>query len=663
MKNNSAIHIFLKVIELSSRAFITKAKCLMPFFVVFMLGGATPVFSEPIEAMPIMAPLNPAFVLQLQLQSEIPEIPGITPPSPNFVKQLLPNTQATSVGRGMGHLPSPANRSHMIGLTPKINAITGFISGVYPSSFDLRNSGDVTSVKNQGNCGSCWAFGSTAAVESTMLTGSGISYDYSENHMNVRHGFDWLPCAGGNADIAGAYMTRWGNTNSLASGLVYETDDPYTQNAMNGILPYTSIDGLQPRVHAQEFLILPDRINGTNNDNYKYALQTYGAVDVSIMANGLGGSGNAYWDAATNAYYYNGFADVNHEVAIVGWDDNYAATNFSTLPPGNGAFIVKNSWGTGFGNNGYFYLSYYDSRLSDAHVFIKPESNKNYKNSYLYDPFGQINSLGYPSSSIPESAWGANVFTAATSETLQAVAFNTSTVNSSYEIFIYTDVSSTPTTGVLEGGAVNTSGSFPYAGYHTLNLSTPVSLVTGQKFSVVVKFTTPGYNYPVPIEEQIQDYNSAATATAGQSYISSKGFTWTDITTGFPDTNVDIRAFTAPVFLGGTAVDMTLSKAVCSNLLTRQVAMSSVDSNTFDCTTDFIVNSGDPVSLTAKGVATQTHLEGYANGMSVTKVICSNSNTRQVSIAAANNNSWDCAPGLAINPGDNITMTIKGNAN
>lgn len=449
-----------------------------------------------------------------------------------------------------GFQPPPLDRSHMTGLVPSSGAHrfgTMAVAPTLPASYDLRAVGFLTPVRNQGQCGSCWAFASIGSVESNALVSGAGTFDFSENHLNVRHGFAYAPCQGGNADMSTAYQTRWGNASGMASGLVWETDDPYTSTAA------TSVSGLSPRMHMQEVLALPNRSGPTDNNVWKTAIQTYGAVDVSIYAdNGMASSTtSSYWNQNTKAYNYTGSSYPNHEVALVGWDDNYAAANFSSHPAGNGAYIVRNSWSASWGNGGYFYISYYDAALNGGHVFRTPESATNYARAYLYDPYGQTWSTGFGSS----TAWGANVFTAAASETLTAVAINTSTVDTAYEISIYTGVTTTPATGVLEGGSTNTSGTMPYAGYHTIRLARPVSLLANQKFAVVVKFTTPNYAYPIPLESPFSGYANA-TASAGQSYMSGDGVSWSDVATAYSNSNVNIRAFTS---LSGTSVALSSS--------------------------------------------------------------------------------------------------------
>ncbi len=243
----------------------------------------------------------------------------------------------------------------------------------------------------------------------------------------------------------------------------------------------------------------------------------------------------------------------NHSVTIVGWDDNFDKNNFSIVPPENGAFIVKNSWGTGFGDKGYFYVSYYDSMIGRDYdslftggaynaVFMA-ESPDNYKSIYQYDPLGWTRTIGYPSN--PTTAWCANIFTAKSDEALKAVSFYTTDSNCNYEIYIYTNPGSSP---INQAGLITSkSGASTFAGYHTINLDSTVQLKAGQNFSVVLKLTTPEYNYPIAIEYPEPRYSSKANASSGESYVSSDGNTWTDITTDYPNTNVCIKAFTVPI--------------------------------------------------------------------------------------------------------------------
>ncbi len=563
--------------------------------------------AQSLDPLPILAPINPAFIEQQSLPAT----------RLKSLQRLSPDVHIT------GYLPSPVDRSHMVGQSPgssvKAQLQTFGLLGTYPSTFDLRTLGYVTGVRDQGQCGTCWSFSSIASVESNALAGGGGNNDFSENHENVRHGFDWLPCNGGNGDIAGAYMTRWGSP-TFAAGLVNDSDDPYTASAA------TSVAGLSPRVHLQEFLVLPDRalgtgLDGTDNNNYKFAIQNYGGTHVALYADsGMSSSlSSSYWNQTNKALYYNGAASPNHAVALIGWDDNYAASNFSTAPPGNGAFIAKNSWGTGWGNSGFFYISYYDKQVSDAHVFRKPDSTSNYARSYLYDPFGQTSSTGYGSA----SAWGANVFTAVANETLQAVAFNTLDLNTSYEISVYTGVSSTPASGVLEAGTVNSTGAFPYAGYHTVVLSRSVALVSGQKFAVVIKFSTPGYSLPIPIEYRIVGFDSAATASAGQSFISFNGASWTDLTnvSGYSSANVNIRAFT-----GGSS---TLPSAPAAGTATAGNAQATVSftapaNDGGSPIISYTVTSA-PGGISNTGTASPIIVTGLSNGTSYTFTVAATS--------------------------------------
>ena len=200
-----------------------------------------------------------------------------------------------------------------------------------------------------------------------------------------------------------AYLSRW-------SGPATEAADPY--HAWND-RPSPSVS---PVKHTQEVLFLPLRASATDNDTIKQAVMTYGAVTMAFYYEGL-----PYYNSGTHAYYYNVTTNSNHEVAIVGWDDNYNTSNFAITPPGNGAFIVRNSWGTGWGDAGYFYISYYDKQVGedDLAVFENAESTTNYDRVYQYDPLGWVSGFGYGDT----TAWFANVFTAVGAEQLKCSKF------------------------------------------------------------------------------------------------------------------------------------------------------------------------------------------------------------------------------------------------
>ncbi len=500
---------------------------------------------------------------------------GLAPENPEFVKEtrnkLYTQTEQPAEENKTGLTPAPLDLQYLSDIStvetsasdsydPRdansiVQAAGNEVSA--SNSYDLRVLNKVTSVKDQADAGVCWTFASYASLESYLKPGE--NRDFSENHMKnllssaYAEGFDRGANDGGNSFQSAAYLTRW-------DGPVDENDDPYS--------PYSEIssESLPLQKHVQNVLFIPDRDSPLDNDEIKWAVQNYGAVYTTMYYDN-------FYSPANYSYFYNGTSRSNHAVAIVGWNDSFDRNKFSRVPAGNGAFIIKNSWGSGWGENGYFYVSYYDPRIGTYNTVMTAESPDNYKSIYQYDPFGWVSSVGYSN----PTCWCANVFTAKSDEILKAVSFYTTDSNCNYEIYIYTN----PETGPINqsGPVLSKSGTISAAGYHTVPLDSDIEIQNGQKFSVVLKFNTPEYGYPVAIEKPITGWSSKAKANAGESFISSSGQTWIDITTYFSNSNVCIKAFTVPGTLSGT-VPPVANFSVTPNSGNAPLQISFTDTST-----------------------------------------------------------------------------------
>jgi C1A family cysteine protease len=429
-----------------------------------------------------------------------------------------------------GLLPSPLDRSHLKGVKLPRTVLTAAVTGdeypvvegqdagpgPLPGTYDLRTLGRVSPVKNQGSCGSCWAFASYGSLESTLLPG--VLLDLSENNLKNTHGFDLAPCGGGNADMSTAYLARW-------SGPVEEAADPYSPSGSQ------SPAGILPREHVQEVSYLPARAQSLDNVNIKAAVRDSGAVYTSLYWTSSG------YNSTSRSYWYNGTSPSNHAVAIVGWDDAWDRNRFSPPAPANGAFIVKNSWGSSWGSGGYFQVSYFDSRIGGDNAVFTAGDTGNYDRVYQYDTLGWTRSIGLGS----DTAWFGNVFISASDGAVAAVSFYTPQVNSSYRISLYRDPSSGPLNP--SGPASTITGIIPVPGYHTIVLPGPVQVMRGETFSAVVRLQTPGYRYPVPVEAPVNGYSSRASAGPGQSWVSTDGTSWRDLTTVTTNGNACLKAF------------------------------------------------------------------------------------------------------------------------
>lgn len=399
-----------------------------------------------------------------------------------------------------------------------------------PTAYDLRTFGRLGPVDDQGSYGTCWAFAALDSLESSLMPAD--PQDFSEDNLVLTAGFDGDPYqTGGSALEATGYLARWG-------GPVTSAEDPYGDAA--------TPRGAIAVKHVQDVVFLPPRSGPLDNIAIKQAVMTYGAVYTAMY---FGSPDPAYFNDSTDAYYYWGEASFDHAVTIVGWDDGFSRGKFVTEPPGDGAFVVRNSWGVSFGQGGYFYVSYYDacvgSRLGppgtaraygDVNAVFAAEPAGNFRDVYDYDLLGWTDSIGFGG----DTAWCAAAYTARSDDSLVAVGFYTPVPGTTYEV--YAGIG--PTTPLDLAG----SGSEAFAGYHTIVLGDPVQLTADREFRIAVKLVTPGFSYPIALETNIEGYSGAASAAPGQSYVSPDGATWTDVT-ALPDqqaTSVCLKAFTRP---------------------------------------------------------------------------------------------------------------------
>ena len=476
---------------------------------------------------------------------------GWAPPNPAFVAAEVGTDGSGERAAPRGYGPSPLDLSHL-----RSGAGTPLReSADLPSRYDLRERGESTAVRDQAPFGTCWAFAPMASLESTWLKATGEALDLSEWHLAsfafIEEGPD-LPGFGDNSavDDGGTVplpLYNGGGDDGSATallargtGIALEADVPYAAIDANPDVETLTVAQMKeaPKpllLDRALYLALAGRYPKVSAHAAKEALMAYGALSVGVYAvDAMGGdvADDPYWNDAAKASYVpedNGeglsAGRSNHAVTLVGWDDAYGAANFNTPPPGDGAWIVKNSWGPDWGDGGYFYISYHDAVLDSGIAYLarrRPEALR----IYQHDPLGWNAALS-PVEGGSETAWFANVFAAEERSLVRAVAFYSAAPGASYELALYGGVSASPVDGTP---LLSQRGTLVEAGYHTVELADEVSLGEGERFSVVVGLTTPGYGYPVPVEARIDGYSDGARAEAGESYISSDGRSWTDLT-------------------------------------------------------------------------------------------------------------------------------------
>ncbi len=340
-----------------------------------------------------------------------------------------------------------------------------------PAKYDSRDWGWTSSVKAQGWMGSCWTFGITGSMESALLKAAGITTDFSENNMQntmIRYSIYGSPriYEGGSNTYAVSYLLSW-------LGAFAQDADTYDEMGKISPLITTNQD-----IHVQDLMFIPNN-EVPNGTQLKEAIFKYGSVEVCYYGQSRYDEVSLYYNTETYAQYVNVSVAPNHDVSIVGWDDNFPKEKFLTPPPGNGAWIVKNSWGSGWGDNGYLYVSYYDQSLlpyvpgsiGTSATAIIFENTVPYNKNYQYD-------IVWAGSFVPSNGTISymNVFEALDDDLIAAVGtyFNRSDVNYKVEIYVNDELRLTQ------------EGVSPFVGYHTIKLDEYIPIKKGDVFKAVM---------------------------------------------------------------------------------------------------------------------------------------------------------------------------------
>lgn len=368
-------------------------------------------------------------------------------------------------------------------------------SATLPSSYDSRTKGYITDVKDQNPYGTCWSFSAMGASESSMIAQGYVDdADYSEFQFayffyhNVADPLGNLT-NDSTTPTTDSYLDVGGNNLysmfALASwkGVVQEAKAPYETVVSNSnatlasSLAYTS-----DVAHMQNAYI----VSLANQADVKSLIMEYGAVASEMYMD------TYYYKSSTQGYYQSVSEISNHAILVVGWDDNYAVSNFKTScqPQQPGAWLIKNSWGEG--DVDYFWISYEDACMSqaDGYAFIC-EPADNYDYNYQYDG---SHVSGYISLYNDTSV--ANVYTisGAKYQQIEAASIALADDNIQYSLQFYLNPSDGNPLSGTPMLATPQTGTTTYAGYYTIELETPFDVKKGDKLAVV--FTLSNLDFP-----------------------------------------------------------------------------------------------------------------------------------------------------------------------
>lgn len=412
-----------------------------------------------------------------------------------------------------------------------------------PSQFDLRDVAGqnyVTGVRSQSG-GTCWTHGAMAAMEGNLMitgewsaAGESGEADLAEYHLDWWNGFndhnndDIDPPSGsglevhqgGDYRVTAAYLSR-------GEGAVRDIDAPSYDVAPDRWK--TSYHQFAPR--DIEWLTAGDDLSSINT--IKEALMNNGVVGTCMDYNESFMDGNfVFYQPASST------EDPNHAVAIVGWDDTKAVSG----APGPGAWIVKNSWGSAWGLDGYFWISYWDKHCGKhpemGAVSFRGVAPPDWDHVYYHDYHGWRDTW-------MDGNHGLSAFVAQGDESLEKVGFFTTADDVDVTIRVWSSFSQNVPSGLLSSETISEL----HTGYHLLDLSTPVAVSPGDHFYIEMEVSAGGLAYDRTSEVPVLLGATSRTivessASPGESFVDA-GSDFVDFTTVETTANLCIKALTS----------------------------------------------------------------------------------------------------------------------
>jgi hypothetical protein len=224
-------------------------------------------------------------------------------------------------------------------------------SAALPSSFDWRDHAGVTPVKNQGGCGSCWAFATAGVMESQIKIKCGVVEDVSEQYLVSCNTNGWN-CQDGGWWAHGYHENLYDPQEEPEAGSVPESGFPYVGRDDPCGGPHEHTRKLDDWSYIAGYSI-------PSVQAIKQAIYDHGPVGVAVAV------GSHFQGYQEGIFDYNEptSTPINHAVVLVGWNDD--------IGPDNGYWILRNSWGSSWGESGYMYIRYNVSRVGYAATFAQ----------------------------------------------------------------------------------------------------------------------------------------------------------------------------------------------------------------------------------------------------------------------------------------------------